>query len=87
MSKHTPEPWAVDAGYIVGLEDPKNAVTIAVFADGATPSKDDGHLIETGPKMLKALKLASDAIASMDDRALCIAEDYINAAIAEATKG
>jgi len=41
--KHTELPWNVDAGYIVGLSDPENADTVAVFE--AEPSREDAEFI------------------------------------------
>ncbi len=53
-TKHTPGPWIVDGGYIVGASDPSNAETIAEFTD-AIPSKANARLIAASVDLLEAL--------------------------------
>jgi hypothetical protein len=53
---HTPGPWAIDGGYLVGLADPDRADTIAIFSDDCTLSPADKALIESAPALYAALQ-------------------------------
>jgi hypothetical protein len=79
MSKHTPGPWSVDAGYIVGLADPENAETIAEFGD-AEPSEADARLIAAAPELAAALQYVLECIERGDTTDMQPARDALQQA-------
>jgi hypothetical protein len=83
-NKHTPGPWIIDAGYLVGVYEPDSAETIAVF--DCEPSEEDARLIAAAPDLLAALIAmhqvhrafsSSPDWTSLDDDARLLAESAI----------
>lgn len=89
--KHTEGPWAVDAGYIVGLSDPAHADTIAEFSE-ARPSDEDGKCIAAAPEavadraelvaMVEALVAVLEHISRACDPGVDQSDDEMDAFIA-----